>query len=53
MGVWAVGTLSQLFIRVLKLKQNFQKSKVVIGKTQFSVIDPFCSYHSICLNIGF
>ena len=52
MRVWAVGTLNQLFM-VLKLKQNFQKNKVVTGKTLFSVIYPFRSYHSICLNIGF
>ena len=38
---------------VLKLKQNFQKNKVVTGKTPFSVIGLFCSYHSICLNIGY
>ena len=33
MGIWVVGTSNQLFIRVLKLKQNFQKNKVVTGKT--------------------
>ena len=52
MGVGAVGALSYSK-EVLKLKQNFQKNKVVTGKTPFSVIGPFCSYHSICLNIGF
>ena len=31
---------------VLKVKQNFQKNKVVTGKTLFFVIDPFCSCHS-------
>ena len=35
------------------MKQNFQKNKVVTGRTQFSVIDPSGRYHSICLNIGF
>ena len=49
MGVWVVGTLNQLF----RLKQNFQKNKAVTGKTPFTVIGPFYSYHSICLNIGF
>ena len=53
MGVFTVTTLNQIFIKVLKLKQNFQKNKVVTGKTPFSVIGPFCSYHYICLNIGF
>ena len=45
MGVWAVGTLNQLFVR--------GKNKVVTGKTPFSEIGPFCSYYSICLNIDF
>ena len=49
--LWVVGTTNQLF--VLKLKQNFQKNKVVTGKTPFFVIGSFCSHHSICLNIGF
>ena len=43
MGAWVVGTLNQLFIRVLKLKQSFQKNKVVTGKTPFFVIGPFCT----------
>ena len=38
---------------VLKLKQNFQKNKVVTGKTPLFVIGLFCGYHSNCLNIGF
>ena len=38
---------------VLKLKQNFQKNKVVTGKTPFFVTGPFRTYHSICLNIDF
>ena len=38
---------------VLKLKQNFQKNKVVTSKTAFFVIGPFCTSHFICLNIGF
>ena len=38
---------------VLKLKHNFQKTKVVTGKTPFFVIGPLCTHHSICLNIGF
>ena len=48
MSIWVVGTANQLFIRDLKLKQNFQKNKA-----PFFVIGPFCSYHFICLNIGF
>ena len=41
------------FQEVLKLEQIFQKNKVVTGKTLLFVIGPFCSRHSICLNIGF
>ena len=38
---------------VLKLEQIFQKNKVVTGKTPLFVIGPFCSRHSIYLNISF
>ena len=41
MDICVVGTSKQLFMRVLKLKQNFQKKKVVTGKTPFFVIGPF------------
>ena len=37
-------------------KLNFQKNKVVSGNPLSSpvfVVDPFCTPHSICLNIGF
>ena len=34
------------------MKQNFQKDKVVTGKTPISVVGSFCSYHSICLNMA-
>ena len=44
---------STLYNRFLNSKQNFQKNKVVTGKTPFFVIGPFCTHHSICLNIGF
>ena len=51
--IWAFGSLVHqinLFKEVLKLKQNFQKNKVVTGETTFYVIGPFCTNHSICLN---
>ena len=56
---WECGHLGQRYIKsslckeVLKLKQSFQKNKVVTSKTPFSVIDPFCYHHSICLIMGF
>ena len=54
--IWAFGLLVHRIIslkEVLKLKQNFQKTKVVTSKTKFSGIGPFCARHSICLNIDF
>ena len=50
--IWAVGTLNQLFIRAIT-ETKLSKNKVVTSKTPFSVISPFCNYHSICLDIGF
>ena len=54
--VWAfallahqINSLEVVFI----LKKNVQKNKVVISKTLFSVVGPFCSQHSVCLNTGF
>ena len=38
---------------VIKLKQNFEKNKVVTGKTTFFLIGPFRTHHSICLSIDF
>ena len=32
---------------------RFQKWKIITGKTPFFVIGPFCTLHSIHLNIGF
>ena len=54
--IWAFGSLVHQINpleEVLKLKQNFPKNKVANGKTPFFVIDPFCTHHFICLNIGF
>ena len=48
-GLLVINSLEE----VLKLKQNFQKIKVVTGKTSFFVIGPFCAHHPIGLNIGF
>ena len=51
--ICVVGASNELFCKVLKLNQNFQKNKLVKGKTPLFVIGPFCTHHSICLNIGF
>ena len=54
--IWTFGSLLHQvnsFQEVLKLKQIFEKSEAVIGKTPLFVIGQFCSRHSICLNIGF
>ena len=37
---------------VLKLKQNFGKTKVVTGKTRFFVKGPSCTSYSICLTLA-
>ena len=53
--MWAFGSLVHQISslkEVLKLKQNFQKNKVVTNKTLFLKIDSFFTHHSICLNIG-
>ena len=50
--VLVVGTSNQLFTTSAYTETTFW-NKVVIGKTPFFVIGPFCTYHSICLNIGF
>ena len=54
--IWAFGSLVHQINslqEILKLKQNFQKNKVVTGKTPFFVMGPFCTHHSSCFNIGF
>ena len=38
-------------LEVFKLKQNFRKNKIAIIKILFFVVDPFCTPHSIYLNI--
>ena len=43
MDIWLVGTSNQLLYEALKLKQNFRKNKVVIGKIPFFVIGSFCT----------
>ena len=42
-----------LFKRFQNCNRFSKKNKVVTGKTPLFVIGPFCSCHSICLNIGF
>ena len=54
--IWTFASLVhqiKSFQEVQKLEQIFQKNKVVTGKTLLFVVGPFCSPHSICLNIGF
>ena len=53
-GVWAVRTLNQLFIRkFLNWNKTFKKIEKLMAKLHISVLDPLCSYHSIYFNIGF
>ena len=53
MDIWITGTQHQLFIGCSYIILNFQKNKVVSGKTPFIVIRPVCTPNSICRNIGF
>ena len=53
--IWGFGSLVHQINsleEILKLKQNFQKNKVVTGKTPFFAIGPFCTHHSICLTLA-
>ena len=50
MDICVVGTQNSLY-EVLQLKQKFQKSQVVAGKTPLFVIGPFCTSHSVCVII--
>ena len=50
MDIWVVG---QLFRRGFSTETKFLKNVLVSGKTPFFMISPFCTLHSICLNIGF
>ena len=49
---WLVHQIKSLY-EVLKLKQSFRKMKIVTGKTPIILIDPFCTFQTICLNTGF
>ena len=53
MDICVVGTSNQLFITGSYSETKCSKNKVDTGKTVFFVIGPFCTLHSICLNIGF
>ena len=53
MGIWATAHQINSLKEFLKRKQNFQKNKVVTGKTPLFVIGRFCIQHSIYLSIGF
>ena len=54
MDTLVTGTLNQLFIRGSSTQFFFliQKNKVVSGKALLFVIGPFCTPHSICVNMG-
>ena len=56
MDTLVTGILNQLFIRGSSTQFFFfliQKNKVVSGKALLFVIGPFCTPHSICVNMGF
>ena len=53
MDIWVVRGLNQRLIRGSFTEIKFSKKKVVTGKTPLVVVGPFCTPHSICLNISF
>ena len=50
MGIWATGTLNQLFIRGSYAEIKFSK-ELFSGGTQRFAMGLFCTFHSICVNI--
>ena len=54
MYIRVIGTLNHLFIRGSYTPLNFfLKKEVIGGRSPFFVIGPFCTPHSVNLNIGF
>ena len=53
METWVVDKSNQLFIRGSYKETKSSKNVVVTDKTSFFLIGPFCTNHSICLNISF
>ena len=53
MNIWVVDTSNQPFVKGSSAETKFPKNKVVTCKTPFFLRGPFCTYHSICLKIGF
>ena len=54
--IWTLGSLVHQinsFLKVLKLKQIFQKNKVVTSRTPLFVIGLLCSRYSVCLKTAF
>ena len=52
MYIRAIGTVNHVFVTGSYTQLNFQKNEVVSEKSPFFVIVPFCTSHSICINIG-
>ena len=50
MGIWVVGISNQLFIRGSLTEAESSKKQSTYWQTP---IGPFCTHHSVCLNIGF
>ena len=50
MDIWLFGRLNQLFIKNFILELNFQKNKVVSGKTPFFVRGQFFTPHTLAFD---
>ena len=53
MNIWAVAPLNKLFLKGFYTQFQFSKTRVVSGKFPLFMIGPFCTPHTICLNIVF
>ena len=53
MNIWAVATLNKLFLKGFYTQCQFSKTRLVSGKFPLFMIGPFCTPHTICLNIVF
>ena len=53
MEIWVVFTSNELFIKGSYSQIKFSNKRVVSAKAVFCMIGPFCTSHSVCLNIGF
>ena len=53
MGIWIPWYIKSTLYKSFLTETKSSKNKVVTSKIPFFVIGPYCTHHSICLNIDF